>query len=293
MNNSSTSTNAHRTNSFDEKVFAFISSLAHQDAGLLIPIEKASMVFARLSKRIKILSLPNYEAYCKLLQSSEGQDERRNLISILTTNVTSFLRENHHFDVLMQDIIPKLIEKCKDGKRARIWSAGCSTGQEPYSIAMTILSVWPQAADHDFKILATDVDPIVLDTAKAGEYPSKDISKLPTEWITKFFHPSEQDMLAVKKEAKRLIVFRELNLMHPWPFKGQFDVIFCRNVVIYFSQETQNILWPRFENACLPGGTMFVGHSERIELDHAPSFQMVGHTMYKRRLGMLISKNDC
>lgn len=267
---------------FSERAFEFIASLAMREAGLMIPRDKGTMVFSRLNKRLKALGLRDYESYCSLLQSGDAA-ERKTLISILTTNVTSFMREPHHFDMLRDDILPTLMARGRAGGRIRLWSAGCSSGQEPYTIAMTLLDVWPDAARSDVRILATDIDHVVLQKAREGVYAESAVETLPDSWRERFFQPaSSSGQCAVRSELRNLIAFRELNLMKPWPFSGKFDVIFCRNVVIYFDQDTQNALWPRFEDACQPGATLFVGHSERVEAEAGTSFQIVGKTAYRK-----------
>lgn len=268
---------------FNESAFNFIASLAMREAGLLIPRDKGTMVFSRLNKRLKTLGLRDYESYCSLLQSGDSAAERKTLISILTTNVTSFMREAHHFEMLREDILPNLMARGRAGGRVRLWSAGCSSGQEPYTIAMTLLDMWPDAAQHDVRILATDIDHVVLQKAREGVYAESAVETLPGDWRQRFFKPAASaGQCAVRAEPRHLIAFRELNLMKPWPFSGKFDVIFCRNVVIYFDQETQNALWPRFEEACQPGATLFVGHSERVEDAAETSFQIVGKTAYRK-----------
>ncbi|MFT6912163.1 MAG: chemotaxis protein methyltransferase CheR [Paracoccaceae bacterium] len=274
---------------FSDEEFSFISNLAHNEAGLMIPKEKATMVFARLSKRLKILRLPDFKSYIEILKSQDANEERRTLISILTTNVTSFLREDYHFRVLKEDVLPDLIERGRKGARIRLWSAGCSSGQEAYSMAMTLLTAWPDAKNHDVKILATDIDPEVLTRARQGHYDETMLKPLPVDWRQTYFTQVEtkasklfpSKVYSVNQRLRDMITFRELNLMRPWPFSGKFDVIFCRNVVIYFAQETQNALWPKFERVCLPGATLFVGHSERIEPEANTAFEAVGHTTYR------------
>lgn len=267
---------------FDEDAFTFIASLALREAGLMIPRDKGTMVFARLNKRLKALGLKDYRSYCKRLQEGDAGAERKALISILTTNVTSFMREAHHFEMLQDDILPMLMQKGRSGGRVRLWSAGCSSGQEPYTIAMTVLQTWPDAAKFDLRILATDIDHMVLQKASEGVYAQSAIETLPEQWKARFFKVASPGQWAVRPEVRQLIAFRELNLMKPWPFSGRFDVIFCRNVVIYFDQDTQNALWPRFEEACMPGGTLFVGHSERVEAAAGTSFDVVGKTAYRK-----------
>ena len=267
---------------FNEDAFTFIASLALREAGLMIPRDKGTMVFARLNKRLKALGLRDYESYCALLQRQDAAAERKALISILTTNVTSFMREAHHFEMLQNDILPMLMRRGKAGGRVRLWSAGCSSGQEPYTIAMTLLQVWPDAAQSDVRILATDIDHVVLRKASEGVYAQSAVETLPDDWKSRFFRAAGPDQYSVRPEVRKLIAFRELNLMKPWPFSGRFDVIFCRNVVIYFDQETQNALWPRFEEACMPGATLFVGHSERVEAAAGTCFEVVGKTAYRK-----------
>lgn len=268
---------------FSESAFNFIASLALREAGLMIPRDKGTMVFSRLNKRLKSLGLRDYESYCSMLQRADASGERKTLISILTTNVTSFMREAHHFDMLREEILPRLMARGRAGGRVRLWSAGCSSGQEPYTIAMTMLDVWPDAAASDVRILATDIDHVVLQKAREGVYAETAVETLPSDWRRRFFQPTDgSGQCKVRPELQKLISFRELNLMKPWPFSGKFDVIFCRNVVIYFDQDTQNALWPRFEAACQPGATLFVGHSERVEAAAGTNFQIVGKTAYRK-----------
>ena len=270
---------------FDEGAFAFIAELARAEAGLMIPRDKGTMVFARLNKRLKALGLADYDSYCALLRRPDAAEERKTLISILTTNVTSFMREPHHFEALQKELLPDLIARGRAGGRVRLWSAGCSSGQEPYTIAMCVLDSWPDAARCDLRILATDIDHVVLQKAREGVYAESAVDTLPRGWREKFFHAADAaGNCRVRRELRDLIAFRELNLMRPWPFSGRFDVIFCRNVVIYFDQETQNALWPRFEEACQPGGTLFVGHSERVETAAGTGFRMAGKTTYRKPL---------
>lgn len=270
---------------FDEATFTFIGSLAQHEAGLMIPREKATMVFTRLNKRLKTLGIERYESYCELLRRGDPDAlaERRALISILTTNVTSFMREPHHFEILRQDILPGLIARGRAGGRVRMWSAGCSSGQEPYTIGMCVLEDWPDVHRFDFRILASDIDEVVLQQAREGKYAKSTIETLPDKWRSSYFSaPDANGQCTVSKDLRKLITFRPLNLVKPWPFSGKFDVIFCRNVVIYFDQDTQNQLWPRFEEVCYPGATLFLGHSERVEDAAGTALQMIGKTAYRK-----------
>ncbi len=204
------------------------------------------------------------------------------MLAALTTNVTRFFREPHHFEYLKQKILPPLLEAARRGGRVRIWSAGCSKGHEPYSMAMTVLSLMPDAANHDVKILATDIDPNVIAEARAGIYDKPTLDSVPAaEQIAVL--PSgatATPVLSATDDIRRLITFRELNLIGQWPMAGQFQVIFCRNVVIYFDEATQGKIWERFSSKLLPGGTLCIGHSERLSGVAQPRFNNVGITIY-------------
>ncbi len=267
--------------------FEVLATIAKKEAGLVIPREKAPMVFARITKRLRALGISDRGTYCKLVSAPEGAEERRNLVSTLTTNVTSFFREQHHFDTLARDIIPTLRKRLKSGKPVRLWSAGCSSGQEPYSIAMVILEHFENASSQDIRILATDIDPNVLQVAKSGTYDEKQISSISPERRARFFRPSRHENTSNESfracdAVKELVSFRELNLLGKWPFKGQFDVIFCRNVVIYFDREAQNSLWRRFQMHTRDGGYLFLGHSERMDESCLDEFSPCGTTTYRR-----------
>ncbi len=263
--------------------FELLAGIAHEDAGLLIPPEKAPMVFARLAKRLRALGMVRRSDYCDLLLSADGKTERRLLISTLTTNVTSFLREPHHFSTVARDILPQLALRARAGGRVRFWSAGCSSGPEPYSLAMVLLEGIPDAPNLDIRILATDIDPEILRTARVGEYDEAQLKPLSQKQREKHFKPlPNRGCFEVSPTLRKLVSFRELNLLAAWPMRGQFDAIFCRNVVIYFAQDTQNTLWPRFQNACAPGGYVFLGHSERLDPRFAPELKSCGTTTYRR-----------
>ncbi|MDT0683859.1 protein-glutamate O-methyltransferase [Roseicyclus sp. F158] len=264
--------------------FARIADIARAEAGLQIPQEKASMVFSRLAKRARKLGLPDIASYLAVLDGPNGKDERRGLIEALTTNVTSFFREPHHFDHLAEKILPSLMDAARKGERVRIWSAGCSTGAEPYTIAMCVLEACPEAAQLDIRILATDIDRDVLATAEKGVYAATLLKKVPPEIRAKYFSERSRDgdTLRACENLRALCTFRPLNLMTQWPMRGAFDIIFCRNVVIYFDAETQAALWPRFEALLKSGGHLFVGHSERVEGVPATELVPVGTTTYRK-----------
>ena len=261
-----------------------IASMIYADAGIFLNDSKASLVYSRLSKHIRQLGLSGFRDYCDLVGSPQGAAERKEMLSFLTTNFTRFFRENHHFDHLRDEVLPGLIQRAKSGGRVRIWSAACSDGQEPYSIALTVLSVLPNAADYDLKILATDIDPKILALARAGQYDDNAVETVSQPMRKQWF--TEVDVGGRRKwqvddKLKRLITFNELNLLGNWPFKGPFDVIFCRNVVIYFDEPTQMKIWSRFSENLPVGGHLYIGHSERVSGEAKDVFDNIGITTYR------------
>ena len=257
-----------------------IAAIAHRDAGIVISPSKASMVQSRLAKRLRLLKLSDYQSYIALVQSEEGADERRRMISALTTNVSHFFREAHHFDILRNEVFPPLISRLRENGRVRIWSAGCSNGQEAYSIVMTLLDMAPDVAGKDIRVLASDIDPIVLEKGRSATYDDHSISGIPADLAKKFLEQGQGGKRLVPA-VRNLISFRELNLHGPWPMKGQFDITFCRNVVIYFDPDAQNKLWKRFATALTPGGWLFVGHSERVPTGPETGLTPSGITSYR------------
>ncbi|WP_421405016.1 protein-glutamate O-methyltransferase CheR [Agrobacterium fabrum] len=261
-----------------------IAAMIYADAGIYLNDTKASLVYSRLSKHIRNLGLSGFREYCALVSSSEGAQPRREMLSHLTTNFTRFFRENHHFEHLRDEVLPGLIARAKSGGRVRIWSAACSDGQEPYSIALTVLAMFPNAADHDFKILATDIDPKILAQARAGVYDDNALETVSPamrkQWFTEV-DAGGRRKFRIDDKVKRLITFNELNLMTQWPFKGNFDVIFCRNVVIYFDEPTQVRIWSRFAGLLPEGGHLYIGHSERVSGDAKNVFDNTGITTYR------------
>lgn len=262
--------------------FSRISEIARREAGLALSAAKTSMISARIARRLRDTGQPDFAAYVALLESRAGTDELRMLISALTTNVSHFFREDHHFHMLETEILPRLIGEAKTGRPVRIWSAGCATGQEPYSIAITILRRIPDAAARDVRILATDIDETTLARAMRGRYTPSQVESVPLNDRRRYFVPAEAGDMEAGPELRALVTFRQLNLIGPWPIQKSFDVIFCRNVVIYFDGETQAALWPRFRQALSPDGVLFIGHSERLDPASARGFVSVGVTSYRK-----------
>ena len=267
----------------DKAEFEAIARYAKQTFGLNLPPAKQEMVYARLIKRIRVMGAPSFAHYLHHIQQDGNEHERGEFLSALTTNVTQFFRESHHYDYIRDLVLPDLIAKAKLGHRVRFWSAGCSAGQEAYSLAMVILDQCPEAGRLDLKILASDIDPRVLDLARAGRYPADQISAIPAH-LQKYIQRQQSGSDFIMTEAARsLISFAELNLIDTWPFHGLFDVIFCRNVAIYFDGPTQSRLWERFARQMSSGGYLFIGHSERLSGPAVNALQSVGITAYVNR----------
>lgn len=266
----------------DAEDFRQIAETLHASAGIVLSDQKMQLVYSRLTKRLRALGLSSFRDYCALIQDRDGADERQHMIAALTTNVTRFMREPHHFNHLRTVVLPPLLKRAAQGGRVRIWSAGCSSGQEPYSIAMTVLSLMPNAADRDIKILATDIDPNMIAMGQDGIYPDNEFSEMSRAERGRWLEPCDDgtDDWRVAEDMRRLVAFKELNLIGPWPMRGSFEVIFCRNVVIYFDEATQAKIWSRFAAALDKGGYMYVGHSERLAGPAKSKFNLVGPTMY-------------
>ena len=264
-----------------DQAFDQIAAIAISDAGLSIPRSKKALVQSRLDRRLRALRLDTVKDYIELLSDKSNGSERKELISILTTNVSSFFRENHHFEHLVSQVFPKLRNKISRGESVRIWSAGCSSGQEPYSIAMKLNTFFNPTELKNILILATDIDPGILKKAKLGRYPATEIEHLPNGYQRTHFLP-EGDHSQANDQLKTMVRFRELNLHADWPMKGRFDAIFCRNVLIYFDNQQQKALWPRFHRALTDGGHLYLGHSERIHPEDTSGFKSIGATIYQK-----------
>lgn len=258
--------------------FKFIQDVVREKTGIYLSEQKRSMVYSRLSRRIRTLKLEGFKDYCNLIKSGDDE-EIIEMVNAITTNVTHFFRENHHFDFLKDTILPKLYQD--KTQRVRFWSAGCSSGQEPYSIAMTILEN-QLPAYCDLKILATDLSTDILAKAKDGIYNKDAIKDMQKNRELKFFNylDKEKTTVQIKDNVKDLISFKQLNLMDKWPFKGPFQVIFCRNVIIYFQKDTQYNLFKKFAQMLVPGGYLILGHSEHV-FDLNDTFQPIAKTIYQ------------
>jgi chemotaxis protein methyltransferase CheR len=242
--------------------FARITDVLHEHAGIRMREGKEGLVRARLTKRLRKLGLADFDAYLKYIEKDSTRGEFAEMIDALTTNKTSFLREASHFDFLRTSVFPTL------NGPVRIWSAGCSSGEEPYTLAMLCNEAFADIATRDVRILSTDISHRVLAQAKAGVYPAENMADVPAPWLQKYW-TRKQDaqgraVFEAEKPLRRLVHFAKLNLMERWPMQGPFDAILCRNVMIYFDKATQQQLVERYWQLLRPGGHLFVGHSESL-----------------------------
>ena len=268
-----------------DAAFQKISDMIGGKSGIQLPDSKRSLVQARIGKRLRVLKLDTFDDYVRYLTTKAGRKERESLLTALTTNVTRFYREQHHFKDLRDNVFPALIERAKTGSRIRIWSAGCSTGQEPYSIALTALGVDPNVSKYDFKILATDIDRSVLAQGRSALYPKGEVTQIPDDIRLRHIKPvkGSRNVIQVSEDARRLISFKELNLIKEWPIRGPFDIIFCRNVVIYFDAATSQKIWTGFAKVLKTDGRLYVGHSERLKGEVMEYLQPSGITSYRKK----------
>ncbi|MBQ4800153.1 protein-glutamate O-methyltransferase CheR [Pseudoalteromonas sp. MMG006] len=264
---------------FTDRDFKEIATLVYNACGIVLGEHKREMVYSRIARRIRERKLTDFSTYLAYLNSHKDQ-EFDAFINALTTNLTSFFRESHHFDYLKKQLVPALLVQNKDSRRVRIWSAGCSTGEEPYSLAMALHELFP--SNWDVKILATDLDSNVLKKAHAGVYSAANVNGLDDALLKRWFLKSKDgESYKVKPKLQQLISFKRLNLLQEWPMKGPFDLILCRNVVIYFDKDTKDLLFKRYAKILAPHGHLFLGHSETMGKEHT-EFKNLGKTMYQK-----------
>lgn len=271
--------------SLSREDFAHVAALAHARAGLVVREEKAVMVSGRLARRARALGLPDLAAYCRLLRGPEAETEIPHFINALTTNHTAFFRERHHLEHLWSEVMPKVASAARDPRGwVRLWSAACSTGEEPYSMAAAVRRALGTGPLPGLRILATDVDTEVLTTARRARYAVDALDEVPGEW-RKLLAPAvgrSDATFEIPAELTELVAFRHLNLIDPWPMRAGYEAIFCRNVFIYFDAATKARIVDRFAELLRPGGYLYLGHTEFLTTRH-PLLESVGRTIYRRR----------
>jgi chemotaxis protein methyltransferase CheR len=266
---------------FNETDFTRIQKLVYDFAGIDLNQSKKNLVYNRLSKRIRFLGLSSFKHYLDHVEA-QGETEFVQLINAITTNLTFFFRENHHFDYLASTVVPLLLQTNQAKQKIRVWSAGCSTGEEPYSIAIALKESVPEG--WDVKVLATDLDTSVVETAMAGVYPLERLKGVSEARKKRWFlkgSGNREGWVKVKPELQKMIEFGQINLMNDWPIRDQVDVIFCRNVVIYFDKPTQSKLFNRYADLLPDHGHLFIGHSESL-YKVCDRFTLIGQTIYKK-----------
>ncbi len=247
-----------------QKHFTIISRMVYELCGLFLPENKMGMVKARLLKRLRVLRLDSFEQYLRFVRSDESGSELTNMIDALTTNKTSFFREKAHFEFLRTTILPPLIAK---NRRIRIWSAGCSSGEEPFSLAILLKEEVPDVNLRDVRMLATDISHRMLETAREGVYEKDILRDMAPLFLNKYFtciRTKPNRAYKVNQDVRSIVKLAWLNLIEDWPMAGPFNMIFCRNVMIYFDKPTRQRLIQRFWDILEPGGYLMVGHSESL-----------------------------
>jgi len=266
---------------FQDSDFSRVKKMVYEFAGIDLNESKKNLVYNRLSKRIRFLEMNSFKEYLDYVEV-QGESEFIHLINAITTNLTFFFRENHHFEYLKNTVIPMLLKENAGTKKIRIWSAGCSTGEEPYSLAIILKEAVP--AGWDARVLATDLDTTVVDTAQKGVYKIDRLKGVSDERVKKWFlkgKGSQEGYVKVKPDLQKIIDFGQINLMNDWPIKETIDVIFCRNVVIYFDKPTQSKLFNRYADLLPAHGHLMIGHSESL-YKVCDRFELIGQTIYKK-----------
>lgn len=258
--------------------FRAIAALTYDKSGIVLSSHKKDMVYSRLSRRLRELRMTSFAEYIAFVMGAGEADELGNLVNALTTNLTRFFREEHHFEHLRDEVLLPLLASNPPQKRLRIWSAGCSKGAEPYSIAMVLAACLEQHRGWDAKILATDIDTNMLAHGREGLYEAADLELIPKSYQR--YTQLKDKTLQMKPQIKQLITFNSLNLLEQWPIKTTFDVIFCRNVVIYFDKDTQHTLFKRYRQLIKPQGRLYIGHSENLT-QVSSDFKLEGKTIYR------------
>jgi chemotaxis protein methyltransferase CheR len=278
---SQTSVDPIREFAFSDTDFQTLTRLAYEYAGISLAESKQNLIYSRLSRRLRALRLDSFRDYCEYLTANASEVE--NFINSISTNHTKFFREAHHFDHFRAHVAAPFAQAAarKPGQRLRVWSAGCSSGEEPYTIAVVLHREIRDLASNDVRILATDIDTDVLTKAAQGEFAAAAMDEIPQQYHSCFQSMNDGTKVLIDEDVQSLLTFRRLNLMEDWPFRGLFDAIFCRNVMIYFDTPTKTRLVDRFKKQLKPDGWLYIGHSESLIGSH-PGLELVGRTTYRR-----------
>lgn len=263
---------------YSDAQFRTIVKLVNRFTGIFLSNEKKPLTYSRFSKIIRRRGLTSFEDYIALVEQGD-EAVQLEFVNSITTNFTSFFREDHHFDFLRD-----YLKSREMSKPVRIWSAGCSSGEEPYSIVMTAIEALGASALSKVSLLATDLDRDILEKAERGVYTDDRIRNLSPERCREFFERgtrSNRGLVRIKPALRKVIEFRQLNFMDNWSHTQPFDLIFCRNVMIYFDRDTQNTLIRKFANCQKPGGRLIIGHSENMSSD-IQAYRLTGKTIYER-----------
>lgn len=261
-----------------EADFRKIVRIAHTQTGIVLSDHKKEMVYSRLARRVRRMGLATFADYLNHIKQDPA--ETNEFINSLTTNLTSFFRENHHFEHMLETSLPDLQKRNAGTRKLRVWSCAASTGEEPYSIAM-MLKEFGFDRSWDVKLLATDLDSQVLATAKAGLYNEDRVQGMDPKWRNKYLTQQSDGRWKVNSDVASLISFKRLNLLENWPMKGQFDMVFCRNVVIYFDKDTQRVLFDRMAKQMANQSWLYIGHSETLHRV-TTEFNGLGKTIYRK-----------
>lgn len=273
--------------SLSDEEFEQIRLLVKSQTGISLGLHKRDLVVSRLSRRLRALQFKTFQQYVDYLRSSGGENEIVHMVNRITTNKTDFFREKHHFDLLNHEILPVLLEQGeKTGlRKLKAWSAGCSSGEEPYTLAVTLAEFFSTHPGWDIKVLATDIDTTMLSTASKGEYDQSLIEPMPKHLLSKYFirqRGSQGFTYKVSPALRRMVTFRKFNMMHAkYPLKPDIDIVFCRNVMIYFDNVDKNSILSKIHGVMTPNGHLFVGHSESLTMVK-DFFRYVGTTTYQK-----------
>jgi len=282
-NDGSGGVSSHR---LSDGLFQEFSDLVYEKTGIFLKPEKKELLNARLGKRLRATGIDSFQEYYDYVINDSSGEELVHLIDNVSTNFTSFFRENSHFEILSSTVLPAFVKEGRGkNKEILLWSSASSSGEEPYTMAMVVADFVSRHPEMHYRIMATDISTRVLAQAKRGVYAEERIAKVPKPFLKKYFQKgmgNSEGYVKVKEDLRRMVHFDRFNLMGDFPWRAAIDVIFCRNVMIYFDRETQQVLVNKFHQALSPGGFLFIGHSESISgLKH--NFIQINSTAYQKK----------